>query len=129
MKFEPVFTSVVPEGKYKFKITQAVDTASKAGEAMLKLTFAIHDELNKGTVYTNFNAKRAGLLRGLAEAINLVKEYETGEMVGEQFLGKTGECVVVVKDDQYGKKNDVVKFMGTDVSPTDMGSLASDVPF
>lgn len=128
MKFEPVFTSVVPEGKYKFKITQAIDTASKAGEAMLKLTLAISDELNKGTVYTNFNAKRAGLLRGLAEAIDLVKEYETGEMVGEQFIGKTGECIVVVKDDQYGKKNDVVKFMGSTTDATTLESHES-MPF
>jgi hypothetical protein len=53
-------------------------------------------------------------LRHLAEACNLLAEYEQGEMEAYKLIGKTGQCKVNISVDkagQYPDKNGIADYL------------------
>lgn len=90
--------SVMPKGKYPFEVSYGEDTTSKAGNEMIKLLVRVFKE--DGT----FNLVNDYLLESMqfkllhcAEACGLSKEYESGELTGEMFVGKQGMLELSVR--------------------------------
>ena len=123
-------SELLPEGEYQFEILTAEDTQSKStGNDMLKLSLRIFENggENSQRVFDYLVSIDSMIwkIRHFAEAIGMLPEYESGEMLAETLPGRTGKCKIVIQpaSGQWDAKN-VVK----DYLPRPAG-MAEDIPF
>jgi hypothetical protein len=84
------------KGKYAFEILDASDEVSKSGKEMIKLKVKIFTDTGKSQVLFDYLLPDVMefKLRHIAEATDLLKDYETGELTAYQFISKIGYCKV-----------------------------------
>ena len=106
-----------PAGEYDFEIHNAEDTESKAGNDMTKLTVHVHDsEGQYKTVFDYLVDTEGGAykIRHFAEATGLLPQYERGELMADEMIGRTGRCKLNVQKDktgQYPDKNGIADYL------------------
>lgn len=94
-------------GAYPFEILEGEDTTSKEGNDMIKLKIQLfNQEGDNIIVFDYLLEKMAYKLRHCAEACNLLDKYQTGELQGSDFVGKTGSAKLFVKKDKTGQYQD-----------------------
>lgn len=103
-------------GDYDFSIYQAEDTKSAKGDDMLKIT--LHILLGEGRHRTVFDYilgtdNWAWKARHLAESIDMVSQYEQGELDPDFLEGRAGRLKLKIKpaSGQFGAGNQVVDYI------------------
>ena len=140
MKFKPksekelAEANLWPKGDYAFEILESEEAQDKNGDGMFKLKVKIFKE--DGASQNIFDYVSGTWmefkLRHLAEACDLLQDYDKGELEAYALVGKTGKCKVGVSVDktgQYPDKNDIKDYLtGTEyVSKVPVDD--SDIPF
>ncbi len=118
--------TLLPVGEYDFTVTKAVDCTSKNGNEMIKLELNIHiPEGGKTKVYDYLLESMPHKLKHFCEAVNLVAQYEAGNITAVLCKGLSGRCLIDIKVDKTGVYPDsnVVK----DYCKRDIDS--SEIPF
>jgi hypothetical protein len=123
VKFQPKSETEIaeagnfPAGVYDFEVSAAKDTFSKAGNDMIELQVTVHDNEGRSRkifdylVHTDGSAYK---VRNFAIAVGMLAEYERGEMLAEDMMGRTGKCRVFIKKDkdkQYPDKNAIGDYL------------------
>ena len=123
-------SELLPEGEYTFEILTAEDTQSKStGNDMLKLSLRIFENggENSQRVFDYLVSIDSMIwkIRHFAEAIGMLPEYESGEMLAETLPGRTGKCKIVIQpaSGQWDAKNAVKDYL-----PRPAG-MELDIPF
>lgn len=149
MKFEPKTEeeinagNLLEGGDYDFEVAKAEEAVSKKGNEMVKLTIHIMDnEDRRHTVfdYLVSSDESAFKLRGFAESVGLLEQYEAGEIRAEQMEGRAGSCKIGIddKDKSYPAKNVVRAYLKPKAPASAMNGakkgssaqiLDDDVPF
>ena len=103
-------------GDYDFSVYQAEDTVSAAGNEMLKLT--LHILLGEGrhrTVFDYLLANESGAwkCRHFAESIDMVSQYEKGELDPDFLEGRMGRLRLKIKpaSGQWAAGNQVADYI------------------
>lgn len=115
-----------PAGEYDFEVIKAEDTASKAGNDMTALTVRIFDIEGKHRQVLDYlvdSVNSAYKTRHFAEATGMMEQYDKGEMLAFEMVGRTGRCKVNVQKDhsgQYPDKNGIADYIkaGAGSAPT-----------
>ena len=122
--------ALLPEGEYTFEILTAEDTQSKStGNDMLKLSLRIFENggENSQRVFDYLVSIDSMIwkIRHFADAIGMLPEYDSGEMLAETLPGRTGKCKIVIQpaSGQWDAKNAVKDYL-----PRPAG-MADDIPF
>lgn len=98
---------LLPEGEYPFQISGGEDTVSKAGNEMIKLLVRVFKADGNFVLVSDYLMEAmAYKLRHACEACGLLHEYESGVLLGTNFIGKTGHLKLKVKVDKEGKYAD-----------------------
>jgi hypothetical protein len=115
-------------GDYDFSIYQAEDTRSAKGDDMLKLT--LHILLGDGKHRTVFDYvlgtdNWAWKARHLAESIDMVSQYERGELDPDFLEGRMGRLKLKIKpaSGNYAAGNQVADYL-----PREASDQAARVP-
>lgn len=124
MKFKPKTEAEIaeaglwPKGDYAFEILEAEDTTSKSsGKEMIKMKVKVFNETGSSQNIFDYLLPDSMeyKLRHLAEACDLLAEYESGNLEAYTLVGKTGYAKVgVSKEDptgQYPKKNQISDYL------------------
>jgi hypothetical protein len=126
--FEPL-----PPGDYDFSVYQAEDTRSAKGDDMLKLT--LHILLGDGRHRTVFDYvlgtdNWAWKARHLAEAIDMVSQYESGELDPDFLESRVGRLRLKIKpaSGQYGAGNQVVDYLPRETMGTARSTAGQRTP-
>ena len=142
MKFQPktekelAEANLWPNGEYAFEILEAEEATDKNSNPMLKLNVKVFKDSGASQRIFDYvsPAWMEFKLRHLAEACNLLAQYESGELHAYEFVGKTGYCKVGVSKDksgQYPDRNGIMDYL-TDKTTAQKAAeaLADDsVPF
>ena len=92
-----------PVGTYDFEVIEAKDRTSKAGADMIELRVKLFDEHGRSKVVFDYLLDAmAGKLRHAAQAFDLLSEYENGQFLAVDCVGKTGQCKVSIQQDKNG---------------------------
>lgn len=143
MRFQPKTENEVaaaglfPKGTYDFEIAEANDKQSKAGNDMTELLVRIFDTDGKSKKVFDYLVDTEGgayKIRHFAEATGMLPEYEKGELLAYQMVGKTGRCEVGIQKDktgQYPDKNAVFDYIGGGLAaPLKSETMVDDeIPF
>lgn len=111
--------NLLPEGKYPFEISGAVDAVSKSsGLPMIKLTVRAFDERNGIHLMSDYlpsSEKAAFKIKNVCKACGLLEQYEAGDVEPDMFIGKTGYLNIIVEDNpQYGPQNKIKDYIVSD---------------
>ena len=147
---------LLKEGKAAFEIDSISDRdaegnfhKSKAGNMLIKGRLHVTDaDGMTGTVWLNIPTQMLFKLRDICESVgmaNVYKDYKThkeqrkGQLALEELIGQEGCCELVIKrDEQYGDKMDVKRFLPKVVGHgkpnvvnniEDKGDSEDDLPF
>lgn len=120
---------LLAEGRAEFEIDSISDRdaegnyhTSKAGNRMIKAVLHVRDsEGNTGKIWLNIPIQMLFRLRDICESVGMpqvYKEYKVykdqrkGQLALEELNWQEGHCELVIKrDEQYGDKMDVKKFL------------------
>lgn len=117
MRFEPKTEeelnagNLMANGEYDFEVADAEEqTSKKSGNDMIKLKLNFDgDEGRRHVVFDYLVGSEASLykVRGFAEAVGLLPQYESGELQAVMMNGRTGRAKVEIdhKDKAYPAKN------------------------
>lgn len=120
MKFTPKTETQIAEenlwaaGEYGFEVTEAVDAVSKSGNEMIKLDLRVFNTDGGFRFVTDYLLESVAYkLRHACEALNLLAKYEAGEIVAEDFVGRTGNLKLKIDaaKDGYAAKNSVQDYV------------------
>lgn len=121
MRFDPKSesdiqeSSLLPEGEYDFTITGAEEKTSKAGNDMIALSLNVFDEegrTHKVRDWLLAGDKGARKLRGFCEAVNLLAEYDGGEVTAEMMPEQSGRVKIKINPaGDYPASNGVVYYI------------------
>lgn len=132
-----------PNGVYDFEITEASDETSTKGNDMIALTLHIfNSDGDRRTVFDYLLDSIPHKLRHAAYACGLGSTYESGNLIGADFYGKTGRAKIGIQPekDGYQAKNvvrDYIVEKNSGVSaqvqdrrqPTPTENLDDEIPF
>ena len=110
-------SNLFPEGEYSFEILDAEETLSKAGNDMLVLSLRIFENggENSQRVFDYLVSIDSMIwkIRHFADAIGMLPEYDSGEMLAETLPGRTGKCKIVIQpaSGQWDAKNAVKDYL------------------
>jgi hypothetical protein len=98
---------LLPEGTYGFEISGGVDKQSKAGNDMIELTVRVFKPDGTFLLVTDY-LMEAILYKvsHAAKACGLEDKYNAGTLLGEDFIGKTGELKLGIQKDKNGQYPD-----------------------
>lgn len=137
-----------PPGEYDFVVNEAAEGISNAGNEQIKLT--LHVLNRQGQQRTVFDylpntAKAQWKVRHFAEAVGMVRQYETGELQVGHMLQRPGRCKLKIKpaDGQYSAQNSVADYIplagaaqqpssaprAAARQPAPAGDIDDDIPF
>jgi len=112
---EIIEANLWPEGEYSFQIARAIDSVSKNGNEMIKLTLNVYNNEGRSQIIYDYLMEVMEFkLRHCAEACGLIKKYETGKLDAIDFEGKTGTVKIAIQKDksgQYPDKNAVKDYV------------------
>jgi len=121
MNFKPltkedvIASQLFPKGRYSFEIVDGCDKESRAGNAMIELEVKVTDAKGSSRIVKDYLLEQWPVkLRHAAEACGLVDQYDSGELVGADFIGKTGKLKLNIEKDKHKKfpdKNAVVDYV------------------
>ena len=102
MKFQPKTEKEISEvnlwakGNYAFEILEAEETTSNSGNEMIKLKVEVFKDDGKSQNLFDYLLGHVMefKLRHLAEACDLLADYENGELEAYKLVGKNGYCKV-----------------------------------
>lgn len=110
---------------YDFEVMGAVDKVSKSGNEMIEMRVSVYSQ--DGEVKTIKDWLVDGIasafkVRNFAHSIEMIPEYEAGELTADSILGRTGRCKVgVKKDGDFPEKNVILDYL----KPTMKSALAA----
>ena len=100
MKFNPISeeeiqtASLAPEGIYRYRVLDAIDGVSRAGNEKVELVLKIWEDTRKEyVVFTNLSLIK--LLKHFCDANNMQDQYKTGEIRAAMCQGKSGGMVEI----------------------------------
>jgi hypothetical protein len=138
MKFTPrseeEVSRLFEKGTYRFKVMEAQECKSKAGNPQMRLKLQLkHDKFFGKTNLVNCylltdNPNFEFLLRHFCHSVGLISQYEKGELTDSMCAGKEGMVKVGIESDEEGKypdKNKVLDF----VIPKNGESFEAPTPF
>lgn len=104
---------LMPEGEYPFVISAAEDTLSKSGNEMIKMTVRVYKPDGSFNLVTDYLLESMQFkLRHACEACGLLKQYESGQLLGNDFVGKQGMLKLSIrKSEEYGDQNQVKDYI------------------
>lgn len=106
---------LLPKGEYPFQISQAEDKLSKAGNEMLVLTVRVYKPDGSFVLVNDYLMESMAFkLRHAAEACGLLSEYDSGLLLPEMFIGKTGDCKLGIQVDKtgaYADRNTILDYI------------------
>lgn len=154
MRFDPkteeelAAADLWPAGEYDFEVAEAEEQTSKSGNDMVKLTVHVFDaEGRRRTVFDYLvgTEKAQFKVRHFADAVGLIEQYNLGELLAEDIVGRTGRCKLNIKKDksgQYPDQNAIADYLppkkaavrlGVKPAPTrpapTAADLDDDIPF
>lgn len=144
MKFQPKSEREIAEanllkpGTYDFEVAEAEERVSKAGNDMIVLKLFVFGEDGGRRVVTDWLMESVPhKLRHAADAMGLLQNYDSGELVAEDFWGKTGKVKIGIRKDatgQYPDQNrvlDYVKENGAAAAstPRKAAPIDDEIPF
>ncbi len=106
-----------PVGEYGFEILSTAtiggtqhntcETVSRNDKDMIQLVVKLFNDEGKFRILRDFLLESMAFkLRHAAEACGLLNNYERGELLADDFIGKTGIASVFIKKDKNGKYSD-----------------------
>lgn len=129
---QPNSFDLIPNGKYPMEIQESELATSRAGDPMLKLTFAVTEgKYVNRKIFANLcighksdKVRQIALdqLSQLLMAVGMPSLDEDSQLIGKRFVGRVG--IERSKDDRYGDSNRVYQFAPLDAAPA-AASLAS----
>ena len=106
-----------PAGVYNFEIIEADEAASKKGNDMIAMRVRLFREDGTTQTVNDYlvdTLSTAYKVRHCAAASGLIVQYEKGELLARDMIGKTGRCKVSVQKDtsgQYPDKNSITDYV------------------
>lgn len=98
---------VYPEGQYAFQIISAWDKQSKAGNDMIELKIQVYNNEGKFILVNDYLMESMMFkLLHACEACGLQDKYESGELVADDFIDKTGFLKLNIQKDKTGQYPD-----------------------
>lgn len=121
MNFKPISQQdaagmqLFPKGEYTFEVLEGEDKTSQAGNPMIELKIRVTNREGAIREVKDYLLEQWPVkLRHAAEACGLVDQYDSGELVGADFIGKTGKLKLTIEKDKNKKfpdKNAVVDYL------------------
>lgn len=128
--------NLLPNGEYDFEVTAALDAKSASGNEMIKLQLNVFDDNgNLRIIFDYLLESMAFKLRHAADACGVIDKYESGSLVADDFMGKTGRLKLAIQKDKtgdYPDKNtvrDYIKREAEGVIPAGLPALDDTIPF
>lgn len=121
------------KGEYDFDIIGAEDTASKAGNQMIKLLLKVYH--SDGSVTQVFDYLLETLeykIKHFCDTTGLAIEYQSGVLDADMCLNRSGKCKLDIQKDksgQYEDKNVVKDYIGIGVDAATIAGIDDSVPF
>ena len=103
-----------PVGEYDFEIVSSIEKLSQSGNEMIELKVKIFDEDGKSiTLFDYLLESVAYKLRHCSSACGVIDKYESGELSGSDFLGKTGRLKLRIQPEKngYPAKNSISDYV------------------
>ena len=106
---------LLPEGEYGFEISGGEDTTSKAGNDMIKLTVRVFKDDGKFLLVDDYLLESMMYkIKHACDACGLQEQYESGNLFGSDFIGKTGMLKLKIQRDttgNYPDRNSIVDYI------------------
>ncbi len=144
LKFNPLSDkeiqemNLTPEGEYQFRIMQAENVTSKAGNTMIKLAIMIWDHAGRErTVYDYLMAIDSMMykVKHFCDAVGLKDKYESGAFDAKDCIGQMGFLKLIIQKDKngvYPDKNAVSDYLIKEKytpQKSDVEFKDDDIPF
>ncbi len=133
MQFKPVSekelkqASLLPPGIYDCEVVEATNSVSTSGNDMIVLKLKVFDNNGGSRFVRDFLLeKMAYKLRHAAVAFKLSDEYEKGELIASDFVGKTAKCKIRINGEYNNVQDYVVPDKEVQVGPLE---LDDTIPF
>jgi len=101
----------IPKGEYDFEVLEASDeTSKKSGNDMIKINIAIWEgEKVLCRVFDYLLPAMEAKLRHACDACGLLDKYQSGNLHGSDFIGRTGRVKIKIKKEtaDFPAKNEV----------------------
>lgn len=133
-----------PDGEYDFEVKEASEETSNAGNDMFKLELWIYNQEGGRRIVFDYlvsSEKSAWKIRHFAASCGLLPQYEAGQLIESEIVGRTGRCAIATQPakDNYPAKNVVrgyVKAAATSRASVPSsrakapaGDIDDDIPF
>ena len=131
-----------PDGEYDYEIREASEETSAAGNSMIKLEVYIFDrDANRRMVFDYLvnSDGAAWKIRKFAASCGLLPQYEKGDLMANEIVGRTGRCKVGTQAarGEYPAKNvirDFIKAAGVSIpvqrrEKVVAGEIDDEIPF
>lgn len=98
---------IFPKGEYDFTVVKADDGVSKVGNPMIKLALDIYaPNGKKSRVFDYLLESLAYKLKHFCDTVGLSQEYESGIIVSDMCINRTGRCTIGIQHDKTGEYSD-----------------------
>lgn len=129
--------AMMPEGIYPFVISGAEDKQSKAGNEMMELTVRVFKEDGTFNLVSDYLLEKLMYkLLHCTEACGLTKEFESGELTAEDFIGKEGMLKLGIQDAQgdFPARNTIKDYLAPEKVEAEpvkkaLDDLEDEIPF
>jgi hypothetical protein len=103
-KTEQECSNLLPAGVYSFEVLEATEGKSKKSNDMITLKLGIeHNESTRGIFdYLVDIDSMAFKIRHFADAVNMLAEYEKGQLNADDLVGLSGKCKLDIQPAQNG---------------------------
>lgn len=108
--------SLLEKGNYQFEVRSSVQKVSKSGNDMIEIVLRIWDKSGKEhSLYDYLLEKMPYKIKHFCDSIGFSKQYESGKLFAEEFVGKCGEVKVYIEEKSGDSpKNRVADYMFND---------------
>jgi hypothetical protein len=133
-KTDEELNQLMEKGIYLFEVVVSEDYKSKTTEKkMIKLTLTVWDKNNRERILFDYLGSEAVFkIKQFCDATGLQEKYKTGELSAEDFLGKSGKCMIGIQVDktgQYADRNSIKSYVKLEVNKVEEPALNDDIPF